>query len=201
MRTPPANTLCSTLTLEEDGFAILHGVFGQSQVERLIEAVSTIVADGAVRSRGGVYAVRNLLQLSPVIFALSHLDKLLALVEENLGIPAFPVRGTLFDKTASANWLVPWHQDLTISVTSRADVPGYGPWTVKAGVCHVQPSVSIWRVWFQFASTLTPVTSPAALCVCFPEPTGSAASLPSKYQNTSIPPQPSPSPRDPGTWF
>ena len=53
------------------------------------------------------------------------------------------MRGTLFDKTLGANWLVPWHQDLTICVASRIDVTGYGPWTVKAGVCHVQPPVPI----------------------------------------------------------
>jgi ectoine hydroxylase-related dioxygenase (phytanoyl-CoA dioxygenase family) len=49
----------------------------------------------------------------------------------------------LFDKTGSANWLVPWHQDLTICVDTRLDVPGYGPWTKKAGIWHVQPPPSI----------------------------------------------------------
>jgi ectoine hydroxylase-related dioxygenase (phytanoyl-CoA dioxygenase family) len=38
---------------------------------------------------------------------------------------------------------VPWHQDLTICVITRADVLGYGPWTIKAGVCHVQPPISV----------------------------------------------------------
>jgi ectoine hydroxylase-related dioxygenase (phytanoyl-CoA dioxygenase family) len=28
-------------------------------------------------------------------------------------------------------------------VVARADVPGYGPWTIKAGVSHVQPPVRI----------------------------------------------------------
>jgi hypothetical protein len=56
---------------------------------------------------------------------------------------AFAVPATLFDKTADANWLVPWHQDLTICVKKKVDVPGYGPWTIKAGVPHVQPPVAI----------------------------------------------------------
>lgn len=38
---------------------------------------------------------------------------------------------------------MPWHQDLTIAVQERLDVPGYGPWTVKAGVTHVQPPVAV----------------------------------------------------------
>jgi ectoine hydroxylase-related dioxygenase (phytanoyl-CoA dioxygenase family) len=44
---------------------------------------------------------------------------------------------------AEANWKVPWHQDLTIEVRERIDMPGFGPWSVKGGVAHVQPPVSL----------------------------------------------------------
>jgi ectoine hydroxylase-related dioxygenase (phytanoyl-CoA dioxygenase family) len=36
-----------------------------------------------------------------------------------------------------------WHQDLTIAVRERRDVDGFGSWTVKAGVLHVQPPADI----------------------------------------------------------
>jgi Phytanoyl-CoA dioxygenase (PhyH) len=49
------------------------------------------------------------------------------------------VRGLLFNKVADANWAVPWHQDLTIAVRKRLDAPGFGSWSVKDGVVHVQP--------------------------------------------------------------
>lgn len=49
------------------------------------------------------------------------------------------VRAVWFDKTPDANWLVPWHQDRTIAVRERRDIPGYGPWSVKQGICHVEP--------------------------------------------------------------
>lgn len=49
------------------------------------------------------------------------------------------MRDTLFDKTAGPNWLVPFHQDLTIEVKERRDVDGFGPWTEKAGAICVQP--------------------------------------------------------------
>jgi ectoine hydroxylase-related dioxygenase (phytanoyl-CoA dioxygenase family) len=127
----------------EDGFSILSRAFKHQEIEELIFAISRIDEDDAVRSRGGVYAVRNLLRLSPTINELAHSLKVRSIVEEYLGKAAFPVRGILFDKTSAANWLVPWHQDLTICVVSRVDVPGYGPWTIKAGVCHVQPPISI----------------------------------------------------------
>jgi ectoine hydroxylase-related dioxygenase (phytanoyl-CoA dioxygenase family) len=55
-----------------------------------------------------------------------------------LPIEPVPVRGLLFDKSADANWLVVWHQDLTLAVRERCEAPGFGPWSVKDGVPHVQ---------------------------------------------------------------
>jgi ectoine hydroxylase-related dioxygenase (phytanoyl-CoA dioxygenase family) len=49
------------------------------------------------------------------------------------------VRGLLFNKLPEANWAVPWHQDLTIAVRERRQAPGFGPWSLKDGVVHVQP--------------------------------------------------------------
>jgi len=34
---------------------------------------------------------------------------------------------------------VAWHQDLTIAVRQAAEAPGFGPWSEKAGIPHVQP--------------------------------------------------------------
>ncbi len=48
-------------------------------------------------------------------------------------------RAILFDKTSARNWRVAWHRDLTIAVRERTEVDGYGPWSVKDGVAHVQP--------------------------------------------------------------
>ncbi len=135
-------SMLEAVDFSREGFSILPGAFGRPEIDQLIDVLPQAGSDG-VRSRGGVYAVRNLLQLSPAIDELARSGKLLSTVAEHLGYEAFPVRGTLFDKTTGANWLVPWHQDLTICVNERRDVPGYGPWTRKAGVCHVQPPVSI----------------------------------------------------------
>jgi hypothetical protein len=62
---------------------------------------------------------------------------------EALGAPALPVRALLFNKTEVANWVVPWHQDRTIAVRDRRDVAGFGPWTVKDGMPHVEPAFEI----------------------------------------------------------
>ena len=129
--------------VEPGGFSIVHRVFEKTEVAHLIDSISTISDKNGLRSRNGVYAIRNLLTLSPVIRALACSLNVRSMVEETLRGTALPVRATLFDKTPDANWLVPWHQDLTICVAARLEVPGYGPWTRKAGLWHVQPPTSV----------------------------------------------------------
>jgi len=60
-----------------------------------------------------------------------------------LGEAARPVRAVYFDKTAAANWAVPWHQDRTIVVRERIEVAGFGPWTIKGGLQHVAPPYEV----------------------------------------------------------
>ncbi|EBA13005.1 phytanoyl-CoA dioxygenase family protein [Roseobacter sp. CCS2] len=54
-----------------------------------------------------------------------------------------PVRLVAFDKTATSNWGLPWHQDRVIAVNQKHDVPGYGNWSCKKGVWHCEPPVSL----------------------------------------------------------
>lgn len=60
-----------------------------------------------------------------------------------LGTECRPVRAILFDKTLETNWSLAWHQDRTICVKRRVDVPGFGPWTMKSGMQHVAPPFEI----------------------------------------------------------
>src|SRR4029079_18014270 len=45
----------------------------------------------------------------------------------------------LFDKSAETNWSLGWHQDRTIAVQQRIDVSGFGPWSLKNKMVHVEP--------------------------------------------------------------
>ena len=36
-----------------------------------------------------------------------------------------------------------WHQDLSIAVRKREELEGYGPWSVKVDIPHVQPPASV----------------------------------------------------------
>ena len=65
------------------------------------------------------------------------------LVRSHLSADPIPVRGIYFDKRPETNWLVAWHQDLTLALKEQAVLPGFGPWSVKEGVPHVQPPMGL----------------------------------------------------------
>ena len=124
-------------SVERNGFILLNAVLGGDVVAELIAFVEAELLPGV--GRGGV---RNLLA-SETMRELAGCNAVRALVEPVLGVGWFPVRGILFDKTADANWKVPWHQDVTIEVRERREVAGFGPWSVKQGVVHVQAPAEV----------------------------------------------------------
>lgn len=70
-------------------------------------------------------------------------ETLSTLTGELAGRPAQLVRVVAFDKTPSANWFVPWHQDRTIVVERRQAIAGYDHWTEKESLIHVEPPISL----------------------------------------------------------
>ena len=128
------------LRVDEFGYAIVDPAIEPETIDPLIRAVDAIENGGQGLRQGGVRdALRRLPDLSRII---GH-PTVIGLVRATLGPGAFAVRGVLFDKNAAANWKVPWHQDLTVAVRARTLVDGYGPWSSKAGVPHVQPPVQV----------------------------------------------------------
>ena len=65
------------------------------------------------------------------------------LASKTIGAEATPVRAILFDKSAATNWSLGWHQDRIICVRERIDVPGFGPWSIKAGLHHVALPIAL----------------------------------------------------------
>ena len=117
--------------IARDGWAVTPPLVPQLELDALVAALAPLAAD----ARGGI---RNLLDAVPAVRALATSPAVRSVAEAVLGPECFAVRALLFDKTPDANWKVVWHQDLTIAVRKRAIVAGYGPWSEKAGVPHVQ---------------------------------------------------------------
>jgi ectoine hydroxylase-related dioxygenase (phytanoyl-CoA dioxygenase family) len=128
--------------IETEGYAVQGGILSKQEVEALIQATENPQDGGNLLRHGRVFAVRNLLDL-PEISKLAESDLVRNLAQAVLDERAFPVRGILFDKVPEANWKVPWHQDVTIAVQERKEIEGFGPWSTKAGILHVQPPAPV----------------------------------------------------------
>ena len=124
--------------LASSGFFIEPGVATPAEIAALALAVSPKLSSGS--ARGGV---RHILRDIPEVRSLAASPNMRRIAEAAVGVDAYPVRGILFDKSPDANWKVIWHQDLTIAVRERRDVPGFGPWSEKDGAPHVQPPAEL----------------------------------------------------------
>lgn len=112
--------------VDQHGFAIARGVIDSDGLLELIAELGPVAAAG----RCGLLA-------HPAVARLASSDWILDFVRPLLPAP-LPGRAIFFDKSPKVNWLVAWHQDLTLALRTRDDVAGFGPWSVKDGVPHVQ---------------------------------------------------------------
>ena len=126
------------------GFAILPKLYAPAEVAALLHCVESAPASGpSFRRSAEVFAIRNLLGEIPALWPLLDTPALRGLLGGLFPAGCQLVKGIYFDKPAQSNWLVAWHQDLMINVEQRADQPGYGPWTSRAGWTSVQPPVAV----------------------------------------------------------
>jgi len=118
--------------VQERGFTIITGILEKAECEELLSTLGPI--SGAGR--------RGLLG-TPAVALLANSTRLVKFVELHLQSEPRPVRAVYFDKSSTKNWLVSWHQDLTLALRDRHEVPGFGPWSVKEGIPHVQPPIEL----------------------------------------------------------
>lgn len=136
------------------GFCIEADVATPAEIAALTSAVAPTL--GASGVRGGV---RHVLRDIPEVRTLAESHGMRRIAEAAVGVGAYPVRGILFDKSPDANWKVMWHQDLTIAVRVRREVPGFGPWSEKDGAPHVQPPTDLLRAMVAVRMHLDDCTS------------------------------------------
>lgn len=120
------------MSFDRDGYAIYEDFLQRLQGNRLEQLQKSAPPANA----------RNCLA-HPIIRELAAAPECLELAGALLGKKARAVKATFFDKNPEKNWKVPPHQDVTITVRERADVPGFTCWTIKDGVPNVQPPAEV----------------------------------------------------------
>lgn len=122
------------IDLDRYGYTITDLVLTEGQCEHIASSLPEVSP-----RHGGV---RNLID-HPTVVRLLGAERLGRYLWSATGRELVAVKATLFDKTAEANWRVQWHQDWMIAVRERLDVPGYGRWTRKEGLLHVEAPAAV----------------------------------------------------------
>jgi ectoine hydroxylase-related dioxygenase (phytanoyl-CoA dioxygenase family) len=128
--------------LETNGFSVIENLFSGEETAKILEAIEA--ADQGretFRKSRDLFAIRQFLREVPSVSKLILTEKLQAVIRELMDGHAFVVKSIYFDKPESSNWVVAWHQDLTISVDQKTEMEGFGPWTRKQNQFAVQPPV------------------------------------------------------------
>lgn len=120
--------------------------FAQDGVERFaaaldsqaMQAITAVISDLSPARAGS-----RLSELSSLHGLLGPDGAIGRVAASVLGPEARAVRAILFDKNATTNWGLGWHQDRTIIVRECAEVAGFGNWTVKGGLQHVTPPTAL----------------------------------------------------------
>lgn len=134
--------------IEDDGYAVLPGVFTADEVETIARELAQALegsAEASLRSQDGtVYAARNVLQVWPPAREIWRREPLPAILSAILGPDFGLVRGLFFDKPPGQTWGLPWHKDLTIAVrNNRLPSSHFCKPTRKAGVPHVEAPLEV----------------------------------------------------------
>lgn len=124
-------------TFAADGVEIRPAVLSPEEMDAIKAEVSV---DHEILRRTGI---RNLEKKFGSIAQVAAAPSVLSLAASRLpGTPRL-VRALFFDKTPERNWFVAWHQDRTVSLNRRVEIPGWEQWTLKDGVQHVQPPTAV----------------------------------------------------------
>ena len=127
-----------------NGYAIIENVFKEDEIDAVLDKIEEAATDSPVfRKNNDLFAIRQFLKHVPESVPLIFKEKVIEIIEEVFGMGFFVVKSIYFDKPGQSNWFVAYHQDLTISVDSKSEIDGYGPWTVKQNQFAVQPPLSI----------------------------------------------------------
>lgn len=133
-----------TKEILENGFTVINDVYSNSEIDSIISIISKAdTSKQTFRKTNNLFAIRQFFKEIPETIPFIFNDKLISIIHQLFGNDFFVVKSIYFDKPGDSNWFVAYHQDLTISVSEKSDVKGFGPWSIKENQYAVQPSLDI----------------------------------------------------------
>jgi ectoine hydroxylase-related dioxygenase (phytanoyl-CoA dioxygenase family) len=131
-------------SLRLKGYTVIEDIFRREEIDAIAESIIRAnTSKPTFRKTNDLFAIRQFLKEVPEAQLPIFNAKLRAVINEYIGSDYFVVKSIYFDKPEHSNWFVAWHQDLTISVDKKLELPGFGHWTIKQDQYAVQPPLSI----------------------------------------------------------
>lgn len=120
--------------LEQSGFEIVPEVISEARCDELASRVSRCLA-----GRAGSRSILENAWCRQLANDLAEEPRIQSMLRSR----AVCVQCTYFDKSPDANWLVAYHQDLTIAVLRRVESNLCSGWSMKQGIVFVQPPTPV----------------------------------------------------------
>ena len=122
--------------LNQKGFEIIEDIYSSKEVNEILELVES-------KGIGDKFGVREFLVGEPEITEKIFTKSLIEVIKRISPNCKKLIKSIYFDKPPTANWIVNWHQDLTINLTSKEEVKNFKNWRVNNERVTVQPSREI----------------------------------------------------------
>lgn len=130
--------------IDQLGFSVIDNVFSDSEIEAILALIKQADATkDTFRKSDDLFAIRQFLKEIPGTIGIIFNGRLRNTIKQLFGEDYFLVKSIYFDKPEASNWFVSYHQDLTISVDRKIEIPGFGPYTNKHNQFAVQPPLNI----------------------------------------------------------
>ncbi len=131
-------------SITESGYTIINRIFSDEEIEHISKVIQNAdTSNETFRKSENLFAIRQFLKEIPDAVNLIFNENIKKVIKEIFGDRYFVVKSIYFDKPEKSNWYVAYHQDLTVSVDQKVELPDFGPWTTKQNQFAVQPPLHI----------------------------------------------------------
>lgn len=136
---------------ETQGFQIINQIYDDSEIKEIITFLEK-------QNLQKAFGIRAFLKNHPDLTSLFWNKNLSSLVQQ-ISPNAQIIKSIYFDKPPTANWIVNWHQDLTINLTNKIEIQDFKNWRVLKDRTVVQPSLNFLENIFTFRIHLDNTTA------------------------------------------
>ena len=123
-------------SLTQKGYEIIENVYSENEVNEILR----LIESAGINNKFGV---REFLKDNPKITKKVFTKRLIKIIQKISPRCKKAIKSIYFDKPPSANWIVNWHQDLTINLTDQKEVENYKNWRNKNNRVTVQPTIEL----------------------------------------------------------